>query len=145
MVGQAKPHHPAKHSKALCKSSLSSGLGVTSPLGWLCSKRKLTAPTRAACRKISRGDTSAASLVPIERSFSLIRAAFCRLATAESCVRAYRRPLQISACIVCRRSGSGKAEAFAPPEGDPSASSKCRDPHGFYFADSPDLLQLVAR
>ena len=54
-------------------SSLSSGLGVTSPLGWLCSKRKLTAPTRSACRKISRGETSAASMVPIERSFSLIR------------------------------------------------------------------------
>ena len=44
-------HHPAKHGKRRFVSSLSSGLGVTSPLGWLCSKRKLTAPTRSACRK----------------------------------------------------------------------------------------------
>ena len=56
MVGQAKLHHPAKHGKALCKFFLSSGLGVTSPLGWLCSKRKLTAPDAQRLQKKFRAE-----------------------------------------------------------------------------------------
>jgi hypothetical protein len=61
---------PARTSRSV--TSMSSWLGVTSPLGWLWPIRSAQAPSPIAGWKTSRGCTSDAVAVPIETMASAI-------------------------------------------------------------------------